>query len=100
MLKQFTHLDFKPHLQTIFTIHYSENGAFEADLIGADTIGKEPDTLDQRWAFSLVFQVKEPESYLQQKIYTITHPVMGSFEIFLVPLGPYETGFRYEAVFT
>jgi hypothetical protein len=34
-----------------------------------------------------------------QQIYQVEHPTLGSFELFLVPVGPDEQGMCYEAVF-
>jgi hypothetical protein len=47
--------------------------------------------------FSLYFV--GPESYLEQKIYSVEHEQMGVFDLFLVPVGHDQNGFRYEAVF-
>ena len=33
-------------------------------------------------------------------MYRVEHEDIGSFEIFLVPIGPDEKGMKYEAVFT
>ncbi len=39
------------------------------------------------------------QPYLPQSVYTLEHEQMGAFELFLVPVGNDENGFRYEAVF-
>lgn len=49
-------------------------------------------------AFSLLF-VSPVGPFLPQAIYTLTHPVLGTLEIFLVPIGPTQGGNGYEAVF-
>lgn len=100
MPRQLTHNAFKPYLNTIFVIQYSDNGTYDAELISVDTLGKEPKDPEQRWSFSLVFHVKDKEKYLSQRIYTLDHPELGSLDVFLVPLGPDQQGTRYEAVFT
>jgi len=67
----------------------------QVDIIGTNT------TPERRQAFSLLFHVEDSsKGYLQQRMYEFRHPEMGKFELFLVPLGPDETGFRYEVVFT
>src|SRR5215203_958732 len=48
--------------------------------------------------FSLFF-AGPGDRYLAQKIYAIEHEQMGTFELFLVPVGGDANGFRYEAVF-
>ena len=39
------------------------------------------------------------ESLLPQAMYHFRHTDLGSFDIFIVPLGPDDVGMRYEAVF-
>jgi hypothetical protein len=46
-----------------------------------------------------IFFVGPPEPYLPQHIYSLAHEQMGAFDLFLVPIGGNEKGFRYEAVF-
>jgi len=48
--------------------------------------------------FSLFF-TGPVDRYLPQQVYFIEHERMGAFELFLVPVGRDESGFRYEAVF-
>ena len=101
MLEKLNHSDFSPHLHTIFSICYAEEKFLEAHLIQIDKIGTNTTTPARRQAFSLLFHVEDKsKGYLEQSMYEIRHPEMGKFELFLVPLGPDETGFRYEAVFT
>jgi len=100
MLDQLTHTDFERHLNTTFALHYSETDSFDARLIRVETIGHKPEDTNQRWAYSLVFHISDKERYLVQQIYQVTHPGMGNLDLFLVPLGPDETGMRYEAIFT
>lgn len=40
------------------------------------------------------------EPVLPQRIYDIEHPFLGDFELFIVPIGPDDSGMRYEAVFS
>lgn len=49
--------------------------------------------------FSLVWR-GPPGALLPQRIYDVSHPALGSMELFLVTLGPDAEGVRYEAVFT
>jgi hypothetical protein len=48
--------------------------------------------------FSLLFSGPAAES-LPQGTYRVWHPELGTFELFLVPVGPFEEGGRFEAVF-
>ena len=48
-------------------------------------------------AFSLLFHAPGP-GHLPQQIFTLSHPDLGDFDLFLVPLGPQGDRMRYEAV--
>jgi hypothetical protein len=50
-------------------------------------------------AFSLLF-VTPPGPFLPQAIYPISHPALGTLELFIVPLGPKDGSNRYEVIFT
>ncbi len=49
-------------------------------------------------AFSLLFHGPS-DPFLPQRTRTLKHPVLGDFEIFLVPVAQDKDGFQYEAVF-
>ena len=53
----------------------------------------------QREPFSLLFR-GPGNLQLPQRTYRIEHDPMGTFDLFIVPLGPDDQGFRYEAIFT
>lgn len=50
--------------------------------------------------FSIIFEC-ESQTYLPQQIYTLTHPIIGSFELFIVPIGPDRVSKHmcYQAIF-
>lgn len=50
-------------------------------------------------AFALLF-VSPPGPFLPQATYALTHPGLGTLEMFLVPIGPVKGSNGYEAVFT
>jgi hypothetical protein len=54
---------------------------------------------NDRTPFSLVFR-GPLQPLLAQRIYRVEHDSMGTFELFLVPIGPDGVGMCYEAVFT
>jgi hypothetical protein len=100
MLETLTHALFAEHLHSTFRIHFDPAGPVETELVEATLLrsraqgggppGREP--------FSLVFRgPKEP--WFPQRIYRVEHERMGSFDLFLVPIGPDAAGMRYEAVF-
>jgi hypothetical protein len=55
--------------------------------------------LRQGGAFALVF-VAQGMPRRPQAIYSVSHPELGTLEMFLVPIGPFAGGDGYEAVFT
>jgi hypothetical protein len=58
-----------------------------------------PGSSGQREAFALLFRgPKTP--VLPQQTYQFDFEPLGAVEIFIVPLGPDESGMRYEAIFT
>ena len=85
--------DFEPHSGESFRI---SPGELELTLVEVKRIGK---ALREGGAFSLLF-VSAPGPFLPQAIYALAHPVMGTLQLFLVPLGPMQGGNGYEAIFT
>jgi len=49
--------------------------------------------------FSVVFSTATTQVY-EQGVYVVSHPKLGEFELFLVPVFGDEKGVHYEAVFT
>jgi hypothetical protein len=53
---------------------------------------------ERRDAFSLLF-LAPPETPVCQNLFAIEHPVLGTMELLLVPVGGDDQGIKYEAVF-
>lgn len=93
---------FEAHLGEDFRLHAGPEEAFAVTLI--DVTGLRPKEPPQdgpapaRPTFSIVFRAP-PDCRLAQRIYRLEHDEVGSFELFLVPIGPDRQGQRYEAVF-
>jgi hypothetical protein len=85
--------DFEPHSGETFRL---SPGELEVKLVEVKRIGQ---ALREGGAFSLLF-VSATGPFLPQAIYGIAHPVMGTLELFLVPVGPTHGGNGYEAIFT
>ena len=102
MLETFTVDTFARHLGGSFRISPDDSPSFDAELIEATALGSgSPDggTGDgRRRPFSIVFR-GPANRLLPQRIYRVEHEAIGSFELFLVPIGPDGAGMRYEAVF-
>jgi hypothetical protein len=86
--------DFEPHRGGRFELD-TANGGLELRLAEATPSGqgKRPGG-----AFSLIF-VAPAGPLLPQAIYPVTHPALGTIELFLVPIGPMHGGNAYQAVF-
>jgi hypothetical protein len=94
MVEQFRLRSFTELLHTKFRIHVEPSQTIEVELVEVTDHGKIP-----AWEqFSILFQGPR-EPLLPQHIYQMEHETMGSFDLFLVPIGRDEKGTTYEAVF-
>jgi hypothetical protein len=87
--------DFSPHLDTLFEMQ-APGGTIALKLVKAEPAGQSGRA---GGAFSLLF-LAPAGPFLPQAIYPVTHPALGTMEIFLVPVGPTQGGNGYHAVFT
>jgi hypothetical protein len=87
--------DFSSHQDATFDMQTS-GGTVPLKLAKADPAGNSGRA---GGAFSLLF-VAPKGPWLPQGIYPVQHPVLGTMEIFLVPIGPASGGNGYNAVFT
>ena len=90
MLKDLHSDSFTPHLQTKFSL--TDNIALELVEVFV------PPSTPRQERFSLFF-IGPPEPLLQQGTYTLKQDVMGTVDLFIVPIGKDERGIKYEAVF-
>jgi pimeloyl-ACP methyl ester carboxylesterase len=100
-IETFTVETFSGHLGGTFRIHSGGSDPLEVELISATALGEGPErgSSGRRQPFSIVFR-GPGNILLPQRIYRMEHEEIGSFELFLVPIGPDESGLRYEAIFT
>lgn len=103
MLESFTVETFTRHLGERFRVDAGQSEPLEIELIQVTSLGRESaenaDGRGSRSSFSILF--RGPGGIpLPQRIYQIEHDEMGTFVLFLVPVGPDQAGQRYEAVFT
>ena len=99
MLETFTQSTFLARLGETFCVHDDSPAPLEIQLTDVMSLGSaDGEQLERRAPFSILFQ-GPADALLAQRIYTISHEAMGTFELFLVPLGPAANGLRYEAVF-
>jgi hypothetical protein len=93
---------FLPFLGTAFHVAVAEGSDVVLRLVEVFPLGRKPARLvrpgQRDVAFSLRF-AGPAEPFLPQRTWPVSHPDLGTHEIFLVPVGRSEDGFEYEAVF-
>ena len=91
---------FQPRVGERFRIRPSPDTDIPAELIEAPPLGAAgaAGTSPGRVPFSLSFRAPRTP-VLPQRIYEVAHDELGSYEIFLVPIGPDDGGMVYEAIF-
>ena len=103
MLETFTITTFSGQEGTIFRIPLTLDKVLEATLLQVTALsakGPSGEALPRkRIPFSLIFRVPVSDRF-EQKIYKMEHPVIGTFEIFLVPIARDPEGVQCEAIFT
>lgn len=87
---------FSENLQTKFQASAAEMPAVELEMISATDTGTNLEAGQEQ--FAIVFR-GPLDAFLSQRTYTLDHPRMGKFELFLVPIKQDQNGFYYEACF-
>lgn len=98
VLETFTCETFTPLLGETFRLHVEGGPAVDVVLSDAAELPM-ASARPGRAPFSLVFR-GPPAIVHPQATYQLEHPVLGAFDLFLVPIGADGDGVRYEAVFT
>lgn len=96
----FTQQLFAPHLNSLFRIH-ANSGVSQLKLIQVSdqkAAGKKPGRIAGKECFSLLF-VGYGQTITQDS-YRVEHDALGTFELFVVPVGRHDGAQHYEAVFT
>jgi hypothetical protein len=92
---------FQPRIGQTFRIRPSPDTDIAAELIEARALGEpgRATASKRRIPFTLSFRTASSR-VLPQRIYEVVHDEMGTYQIFLVPVGPDGKGMVYEAIFT
>ena len=91
-----TEQEFSKHLNTRFRLAAEDTIELElTEVKGYLSQAHEQAGMER---FSALFH-GPADRKLPQRVYTLQHAAMGEFDLFLVPIGKDERGFRYEAVF-
>ncbi len=91
--------DFKAQLDQIFSIHLEDATTIDLQLVSVKELGTVTGTGTPA-PFSLHFLGPVSQQFLQQHTYPIMNETLGTFDIFIVPLGAEAGRMRYEAIFT
>jgi hypothetical protein len=101
MLEALTLQSFAPHVGSDFFLPEAEGVSLTLVEAKAATAhmgdGRRPPL--PREPFTLLFR-GPARPILPQRIHRLEHPVLGTLEIFIVPVGPNLGGIGYEAVFS
>ncbi len=97
MLEAFTRETFEARIGD--ALRLAREGAAPLELVveQVSALGGTP-ARDRRAAFSVVFR-GPTEPLMPQRTYRVEHAGLGSFDLFLVPIGCDAEGVAYEAVF-
>ena len=90
--------DFEKCLNTNFRVELTSPRPIDVKLIAVTPRKSEPNEQAGMERFSVVF-AGPSDVFLPQNTYHFTHPDMGEFDVFLVPIAPDANEFRYEAVY-
>ena len=91
--------DFRSQLDQIFSIRLDDATMIDLQLVSVTELGAATGT-GTRAPFSLHFLGPVSQQYLQQHTYQVVNETLGTFDIFIVPLGAEAGRMRYEAIFT
>jgi len=94
---------FTPYVGETFQLAPAEGDAFLAVLSSCDETpygapAEWRESVIGRVPFSLIFHHEGSTEARHQQVFSVSHPETGSFELFLVPLGPDARGMTYQAV--
>src|SRR5262245_29539492 len=100
MLESLTLENFAPRIGERFRVTAGDGKTMDVTLMEATALGaaSRPPSAG-RAPFSLVF-LGAVRPVWMQSTYRVEHDAIGSFDLFLVPIGPRDGAMQYEAVFT
>ncbi|WP_066807209.1 DUF6916 family protein [Sphingomonas asaccharolytica] len=97
--ERLTHHDFAPHVGTDFTVPAEDDSVLiHFVLTDVKALSRKPGSGDFRDPFQLTFRVATQDVF-PQGLYPLTHPVLGQYDIFLVPAAKSDAGVDYCATF-
>ncbi|MEK6409225.1 MAG: hypothetical protein AABN34_20055 [Acidobacteriota bacterium] len=94
MLDTLTAETFSEQLKTTFRIRLSDSNHIDVELTEVTPARQRP----RQEQFAILFRGPR-DTLLAQGTYLLEHDAIGSFDLFLVPVGMDDQGIDYEAVF-
>ena len=91
--------DFQPQVNHVFSVRLDDATTVDLQLVSVTELGAATGS-GPRAPFSLHFLGPVSQYHLQQHTYELMNETLGTFDIFIVPLGPEAGRMRYEAIFT
>lgn len=82
-----------------FRLDRGEGQTLALELVEAKDLGGRPAPAGRISTYALLFRSSGEKRHVAQGTYRLDHDVLGTQEMFLVPLGPDDVGMRYEAIF-
>lgn len=99
-LATLTHATFAAHQGTAFELRLADGKSVPLTLAEVRKLGANRSANGaKREAFSLTFRAPTREFYVPQQVVALDHAALGRIELFVVPIGPDQTGMRFEAIF-
>jgi hypothetical protein len=98
MIEDFTPATFSELVGEPFRLLLDDGSALDLELVSVTPAPVHPGEAREREPFSVVFR-GPTEPVVPQRIYRLENERLGAFELFIVPVGPDESGMQYEAVF-
>jgi hypothetical protein len=100
MLESLTAEMFAGRIGERFRLRADADTAMQVELIDAKVLGSSAAAdPSRRKPFAILFRGPLTPVW-PQRIYRVEHDGMGSFDLFLVPVGPRNGGMEYQAIFT
>ena len=98
MSENLTEENFARNLNTKFRVRAEAPRPVELELVEVKGWRTRPEEEQGMERFTLLF-LGPGDIFMPQQTYTLEHESMGVFDIFIVPVGQDERGFKYQAVF-
>ncbi len=101
MLETFTVATFAPHVGETFRISTDGSQSPDLQLVEATDLSTRypsEQAKERGRPFSIIFRGPR-DILLPQRTYRVEHDQIGTFDLFIVPVGQDRDGLRYEAVF-